>query len=327
MKALVKIFVLLLIGAQGISAQNIQVTKVLNGYGAIDKGSADGITMRQGFVVKRMVNNQIVVIGRASVVAVQDKSSAIRPDQDNFSLQVGDLLFPPDQASVPRPPQPVPPPPQSAPPSPQAATRSPAKNPQKDNSSEESSGQPMMSAPSHYAVGGGISFATANSNVKGGPGFNAFMDFWPSNSMLIKASIGRYAADTKVDIISEGSYALLWLEGSLLYSGSGGSIRPYGGAGGGYYAFSHELSSELQDDLANIGVTIEEKIPSVFGFNIRGGLNIDLNPALQLNTDVKFVFLSAKVEQTITDIFGSQTFEGDLGLNTVIISVGLMASF
>lgn len=198
MKALAQIFVLLLVGAQGISAQDIEVTKVLNGYGAIEKGSADGIKMRQGFIVKQLVNNQMAVMGKASVVAVHDKSSAIRPDRDSFSLQVGDLLFPPEQASMPKPPQPVPPPPQSAPPSPQVANRLLAKNSQKDDSREESPGQSMMAVPSYYAVGGGISFATANSDAKGGPGFNASMDFRPSTSMLIKASIGRYASDTKV---------------------------------------------------------------------------------------------------------------------------------
>ena len=180
-----------------------------------------------------------------------------------------------------------------------------------------------------YRLGGGLSVVSENDNVEGGNGFNAFIDYPLQESMTIKTSIGKYSSDTKVDILSEGDYSLLWIEGSLLFSGTKFKILPYGGGGGGYYIFTHDISSNVKNALMQLGLRAEEEIQNTFGIHIRGGANIELSPTLQLNADAKYVFLKPKLDAKVTELstFTSVTDDYDLELNTLIISIGLIVKF
>jgi len=183
------------------------------------------------------------------------------------------------------------------------------------------------------SFGGGLSFATNSDDAVGGIGFNAFFDHSISEVVLFKTTIGRFSSNTKVDLLSEGDYALLWIEGSLLVTGKESNIQPYiqpyGGAGGGFYMFEHSISSEVQSALNSMGVRGEEEIQNTLGIHFRGGLNIEISPTTNLNFDVKYAILKPKVEGKLTDLitFASVPFEEDVELSTLILSAGISAKF
>jgi len=78
-----------------------------------------------------------------------------------------------------------------------------------------------------------------------------------------------------------------------------------------------------------LGLRAEEDIKNTFGIHIRGGANIKLTPSLQLNSDVKYIFLKPKLDVKVTEFstFTSITDDYDLELNTMIISIGLRVKF
>lgn len=187
-----------------------------------------------------------------------------------------------------------------------------------------------------FFIGGGLSVASDNDNTDGGIGFNAFFGYELSGKALVKGSIGRYTSDAKMNILMEGDYSLLWLEGSYLRTlrasflrmGPEPKIKPYGGAGGGYYLFEHEISPYIQTLLSQAGIEWNEEIQNTFGVHIRGGLDFELSPTIMINIDLKYNYLKPKVDietmELEMDIL--ETFEEEIDLSTIIISVGLKVS-
>ena len=182
-----------------------------------------------------------------------------------------------------------------------------------------------ISIAQSYTVGGGLSYATDNTNAKGNIGFEGNFTFLTESIVAIRASVGRYGSDTKVNIISEGDYSLLWLEGTLLLQGKSPKVQPYGGIGGGYYITSHELSSRLNNILSLLGVRAKEDIQDVFGIHFRGGLNVPVSPTVALNLDLKYVILKpdVKVEATNLYTFRTASVTESLDLSTFIIGFGI----
>jgi outer membrane protein W len=177
----------------------------------------------------------------------------------------------------------------------------------------------------NYKIGGAVSIASGNNNVEGGTGFSVFLDFPLQKSLTILVNVGKYSSETKVDLMSEGDYSQLWIEGSLLFTGTQTKLQPYGGGGVGYYIFDHELSSNVEYALSMLGLRGKEEINNVIGFHIRGGLNVELSPKVYLFGDVKYAFLKPKFEVKVTDIstFESVTYKEDVELNTLVLSFGI----
>lgn len=188
---------------------------------------------------------------------------------------------------------------------------------------------PQLSAPQNFEAGGGIAIVTANDNLKGGVGFGVHLDYVMPKLVLFRTSVGWYGTDTKVDMLSEGDYSLLWIEESILIRAPGPAVRPYGGAGAGYYQTDHELSSNAQNALLRFGLRGKEEIDNVFGLHLRGGVNIAVSPRVSLNVDGKYAFLKPKVKATITDLstYETGTNEAKVDLGTLFFNVGLTASF
>ena len=82
-----------------------------------------------------------------------------------------------------------------------------------------------------FALGGGLAYATENDNVKGAPGFELTFVYLTESPLAVRASAGRYASNVKVDLLSEGDYALTWLEGTLLARLKYSTVEPYAGVG------------------------------------------------------------------------------------------------
>jgi len=86
------VFILLLICSFAF-AQDIQVTRVVENYAAINKGSHDGIKTGQVFNAKRFIRNQWQFICIVRIVQVRSDVAAIESENKNARLQVGDILF------------------------------------------------------------------------------------------------------------------------------------------------------------------------------------------------------------------------------------------
>lgn len=188
---------------------------------------------------------------------------------------------------------------------------------------------PQLSATQSFEAGGSIAIVTANDNLKGGVGFGVHLDYVMPKLVLFRTSVGWYGTDTKVDMLSEGDYSLLWIEESILIRGRGPVVRPYGGGGVGYYQTDHELSSNAQNALLRLGLRGKEEIDNVFGIHVRGGVNVVVSPRVCLNVDGKYAFIKPKVKATVTDLstYQSAINEGKIDLGALFFNVGLTASF
>lgn len=176
-----------------------------------------------------------------------------------------------------------------------------------------------------YTVGGGLGYAIENSNAKGGVGFEGNFTFLTESIIAIRASVGRYGSDAKVDKLSEGDYSLLWIEGTFMLQGKSPSVQPYGGLGARYYITGHELSSRVTNSLALLGLRGKEDIQDVLGIHLRGGLNIPVSPTVALNADLKYVILKPDVKVDVTNLSTFQTVSvtESVDLSTLIIGFGV----
>jgi outer membrane protein W len=176
-----------------------------------------------------------------------------------------------------------------------------------------------------FSVGGGLSYAADNSNVKGNIGFEGNLTILTESIIAIRASVGRYGSDIKVNQLSEGDYSLLWIEGTFLLRGKSPKVQPYGGIGGGYYITGHELSSRVTSLLALFGIRGKEDIQDVFGIHFRGGLDVPISLTVAINVDLKYVILKPDVKVEATNIYTYQTASvtESVDLSTFIIGFGI----
>lgn len=183
----------------------------------------------------------------------------------------------------------------------------------------------ITSNAQNYSLGGNINYAIENDNATGGVGFEGNFTFYTESIIAIRASVGRYASDTKIDKLSEGDYSLLWMEGTLLIQAKTINIQPYIGLGGGYYITGHELSSNVKNALSLLGLRGKEEIADMFSIHLRGGLNINVAPTVALNADIKYVFLKPEVKVEITNLYNYQTVSATekVDLSTVVLGFGV----
>jgi hypothetical protein len=176
-----------------------------------------------------------------------------------------------------------------------------------------------------YTIGGGLNYATESSDAKGGIGFEGNFTFLTESIIAIRASVGRYGSNIKVDKLSEGDYSLLWLEGTFMLQGKSRSVQPYGGIGAGYYMTGHELSSRLTNALTQLGLRGKEDIQDVLGIHLRGGFNIPFSPTVAFNADLKYVILKPDVKVSVTNLstFQSYSITESVNISTLIIGFGV----
>jgi len=158
-----------------------------------------------------------------------------------------------------------------------------------------------------YNIGGGLCYAAENSNIKSGIGFDANITFLTDNIIAIRASIGRYETDVKVNKLSEGNYSLLWIEGTMLLRSQSPIIQPYGGLGVGYYITGHELSSNVDRFFAQYGLLGKEDIQDNIGIHLRSGLDIPISWTMSINLDIKYIFLKPNVKVKVTNLYTSES--------------------
>ena len=143
-----------------------------------------------------------------------------------------------------------------------------------------------------FEVGVGASVASANNYVKDGMGYNLHLDYITPTAFAFKTSIGRYAADTNVDKLSEGDYSLFWFEQSILLRAKLPVIIPYCGVGGGYYIPKQIVGGDVQNALkAAYNLKIDEDIKNTLGFLVRAGFNLNFTHNFSINGDVKYIFI------------------------------------
>ena len=176
-----------------------------------------------------------------------------------------------------------------------------------------------------YSFGGGVALVSENDNVAGANGYNIFLDVLLPKQPSFKFALGKYSSKTKVDVLSAGDFSMQWVEGSIIFSHSVSKLQPYIGSGVGYYLFTHNLSEDLKSALLEQGLRAEENIQNKVGYNIQGGLNINLSQDLEFSADVKYVFIQPKLAVKVTSIYSYDTFtdSNDLKMNTILIDVGV----
>lgn len=181
-----------------------------------------------------------------------------------------------------------------------------------------------LSFSKHYSIGGGLSYATENNNVKSAAGFEANLTFLTESAIAVRASVGKFGSNVKVDKLSEGNYSLLWLEGTIIARAKSSSVQPYGGLGFGYYITEHELSSRMTNAFISQGIRVKEDIEDNLGIHIRGGINIPISTTVDRNAELKYVFLNPKANVEATDLstFQTATVSEEIDLSTLFIVVG-----
>ena len=93
MKHISKMLVFIIILTSMAFAQEIMITKVINNFGAVNKGMNDGVRNGHIYQVMRQVNNQWTFITNAEVVSVRETNAAIKCENESAKIQIGDFLF------------------------------------------------------------------------------------------------------------------------------------------------------------------------------------------------------------------------------------------
>lgn len=96
-----------------------------------------------------------------------------------------------------------------------------------------------------------------------------------------------------------------------------GTMRPYLGAGVNYTIFWNEDASKgLENAVGRTKVHIKDS----FGYALQAGVDIDINPKVFVNLDVKYIDIDAKARLRTTAI-GTQRVNVDL--NPLVFGIGL----
>ncbi len=94
-------------------------------------------------------------------------------------------------------------------------------------------------------------------------------------------------------------------------------LRPYVGAGINYTLFYSEKASPAFEAAAG---DTKAKLKSSFGWAAQAGVDIDLNPKMFLNLDVKYIDITTK-GRLVTTGLGTQTV--NVNLNPFVVGVGI----
>jgi opacity protein-like surface antigen len=180
----------------------------------------------------------------------------------------------------------------------------------------------------HYQVGAGFTAGLPNDNANLSGGFNLFIEY-KTDSPLSFRTAGGFAVTKFKDAnlyLSELTYSLYWLEGSLIYMPIQSEYEPYIGGGIGYYFIATDDFKEIKTTTGNY-TPIE--LSNKFSYHAKAGFAIPLSKSIKLFSKAKYVFLDKKLivhaeEFGVDKVLRNHTFEEDLDLSSLFITVGLI---
>lgn len=179
------------------------------------------------------------------------------------------------------------------------------------------------------SIGGNIGIGAANDNVDVGLALQGFLELDATSNIAARGTALFYGGDTKVDLLSDGSFTMLGFEGSLVFKFPAKGITPYFGGGPGIYLPNSELSDNTKAALAYMGVRGEDDLQPGFGLHAMGGFAIDLAPNVSLDLNIKYVYLKTDNEAKVTNLYTyrSVVTTGEVDLSTLFATAGLIIKF
>lgn len=179
----------------------------------------------------------------------------------------------------------------------------------------------------HYQVGAGFTAGMPNDYANLSGGFNLFVEYKTDSPLSFRTAGGFVITkfnDTN-PYLTELTYSLYWLEGSLIYSPIQSEFEPYIGGGIGYYFITTDDFKELKTTTGNY---TPKDLSNKFSYHAKAGFVIPLSESIKLYAQAKYVFLDKKLivhaEELINKEIQKSTFESDLDLSSVFITAGLI---
>jgi opacity protein-like surface antigen len=191
-------------------------------------------------------------------------------------------------------------------------------------------GAMTMSAWANSAhLGGNIGVGAANDNVDEGLALQGYLELDVATNVALRGTALYFGGDTKVDVLSDGEFTMLGIEGSLVFKFPSKGVTPYIGAGLGYYLPESELSDDAEAVLAYMGLRGEDDLQPGAGFHAMGGVAFDLAPNVSLDLNVKYVYFKTDDDAKVTNLytFQSITVTEEVDLSTLFATAGLKFTF
>lgn len=181
-----------------------------------------------------------------------------------------------------------------------------------------------------FGIGGGVLFALKSENYDNGTGGNLFLELRTASIISVKANVGWYSADTRVDYLSKGNSSFVLMELSLLFRAMSGVMQPYGGLGIGYYSIDNSLDDEAIQYFNQLGLGIREQIEDGIGFHVRGGFDLIFESNFGLFVDLKYLIFNPKATATVYELNSpSQEYiaSDEIQLNNINLILGFVILF
>jgi len=181
-----------------------------------------------------------------------------------------------------------------------------------------------------FGIGGGVLLAFKNKNYDNGTGANLFLELRAASIISVRANVGWYSADTKVDYLSKANSSFVLMELSLFIRAMSGVMQPYGGAGIGYYSIDNTLDNEVIKLLNQSGFGAKEQLEDGIGFHVRGGFDLIFTSNFGLFADLKYLIYNPTVTTIVYELNSpSQEFsvDNEIQLNNLNLNLGLVILF
>lgn len=179
----------------------------------------------------------------------------------------------------------------------------------------------------HYRVGAGFTASLPNDELKFGGGFEMYVEYKTESPFSFRTG-GGFAISKFKDAnpyVSDISYSLYWLEGSLIYFPIKSDFEPYLGGGIGYYFIATEEFNIIKTFAGNFE---PEELSNKFSFNTKVGFIYPLSESIKLNLQAKYLWFNRKIivhsEEIINEEIRKKTFENDLDLSSVFLTLGVV---
>lgn len=182
-----------------------------------------------------------------------------------------------------------------------------------------------------FGIGGGALFSFECENYEYGTGGDLFFELRTGSIFSVRANIGWYSADTKVNYLKMGNASFILMELSLLIRAMSGIIQPYGGLGISYYSIDNSISNAAkQYYMSQYDFGIRQEIEDGIGFHIRGGFDLIFASGVGLFLDLKYLIMSPKATTIVYELNNpSQEWDGsdDIKINNLNLILGVVITF
>lgn len=183
----------------------------------------------------------------------------------------------------------------------------------------------MSISAQHYRVGSGLVMGLPNDYAKASGGFGLFVEYKSESEISFRSEAGFTITNFKEEnvYLADRFYALYWLEGSLVYYPFITEYEPFISGGIGYYFFS-------TNDFNKISTATQRLEPgqfsNKFSYHIKTGFALPLSGSIKLIFQTKYLLLKQNLivlsEELINDSIRKRTFDSELDLSTIFITVG-----